>query len=142
MHERVNRSFQSAAAIVIAATLALSGSAWAAPGAYLPLAAQPWLAAAAPAESTVTAAPAESTVTAKPASAAQPAKNEKVKKEKKPKVKQPPHVHTPDAGPWDAGALWITTRAGYNRATYRTAGDGNVGWGFGATHMINTGWSL
>jgi hypothetical protein len=69
-------------------------------------------------------------------------KAKKTRRPKAPKEKRVPHVHTPDAGPWDTGALWVTVRAGYNKATYRTAGDGNFGWGFGATHMLNTGWAL
>ena len=128
MHERVYRSSRSAAAIVIAATLALPASAGAAPGASLPLALEAQLAADAPAATPAPAKPAK--------------KEKKAKAPKAPKVKQPPHVHTPDMGPWDTGANWVTVRAGYNRATYRTAADGNVGWGFGATHMINTGWSI
>jgi len=128
MHERVNRSFRIAATIVIAVALTLSASAGAAPGAFLPLDVQPQLAADAPAT-----APA----------AAQPAKQAKAPKAKKAaKTKSPAHVHSPDAGPWDTGALWITLRAGYNHATYRTAGDGNVGWGFGASRMIKSGWAL
>lgn len=69
-------------------------------------------------------------------------KAKKARGVKAPKAKKVPHVHTAEAGPWDTGALWVTVRAGYNKATYRTAGEGNFGWGFGATHMLNTGWSL
>ena len=69
-------------------------------------------------------------------------KAKKARGPKAPKAKKVPHVHTAEAGPWDTGALWVTVRAGYNKATYRTAGEGNFGWGFGATHMLNPGWSL
>ncbi len=74
-----------------------------------------------------------------------------VKKEKKPKTpkapkkpheKKPPHVHTPEAGPWDQGATWTTLRAGYSRASYATAGEGNVGFGFGFSRMISPSWSF
>ena len=107
-----------------------------------------------------TAVPVPSTAAPAPApSASAPAKIElapaapvptpslggKTKKVRAPKVKKekpPPHVHRPEDGPWDSHALWVSGRAGYNKATYRTAGDGNLGWGFGVTRMINTGWSL
>ena len=61
---------------------------------------------------------------------------------KQPREKQAPHVHTPEAGPWDQGATWVTMRVGYNRAGYHTAGDGNFGFGFGFTHMYNAAWSI
>ena len=78
--------------------------------------------------------------TAAPGATTKPAKG--AKKAKAPKAPKTRHAHKPEDGPWDTGALWVTLRAGYNRATYSTAGDGNVGWNFGATRMINTGWSL
>jgi hypothetical protein len=74
-------------------------------------------------------------------SAAAPAAK-KAKAPKAPRVKTPPHVHTPEAGPWDQGALWVTMRAGFNRAAYRTAAEGNAGFGFGFTRMYNPAWSL
>ena len=69
-------------------------------------------------------------------------KGKAAKAPKAPKVKTPRHAHSPEAGAWDGGALWITLRAGYNQASYRTAGNGSVGYGFGFTRMLNGAWGL
>ncbi|MGH7742565.1 MAG: hypothetical protein ACRENS_11160 [Candidatus Eiseniibacteriota bacterium] len=58
------------------------------------------------------------------------------------KTPSPKHVHDPEAGAWDKGALWVTLRAGFNQASYSTAGNGSVGYGFGFTHMLSPEWGF
>jgi hypothetical protein len=103
------------------------------------LAAGPPRAASAPAAD----APPAPAATAAPAAKSALAKKEKqAKAPKAAKVKSPAHVHTPEAGPWDAGALWVTLRVGFNQASYSTAGNGSVGYGFGFTRVFGPGWAL
>lgn len=79
---------------------------------------------------------------AAPAPAAPDPGKAKAKEPKPAKAKAPRHVHSPDDGPWDGGALWVTLRAGYNKASYETAGGGSVGYGFGFTRMLGPAWSF
>jgi outer membrane protein W len=80
---------------------------------------------------------------AAPAAKSAPAKKEKkAKAPKAAKAKSPAHMHKPENGPWDSGALWVTLRVGFNQASYRTAGSGNVGYGFGFTRMFSQDWAL
>jgi len=102
-------------------------------------------AARAGAANLVAAAEAQPTVAASPAPAAQSAPAKPPKKAKAPKVakpKSPAHAHQPEDGPWDSGATWVTLRVGYNQVSYSTAGNGNVGYGFGFTRMLGPAWAL
>ncbi|HTM57812.1 MAG TPA: hypothetical protein VL123_05295 [Candidatus Udaeobacter sp.] len=145
----------TATAIVIAASLILgpapdarAASRWAPPGTlaadsiHVDSTAVPVPSGAAPAPST----PAPARIELAPAQPVPaPSLGVKTKKVRAPRVKKErpaPHVHRPEDGPWDAHALWVSVRVGYNKATYRTAGDGNVGLGFGVNRMLNTGWGL
>jgi len=79
---------------------------------------------------------------ASPAPAPEKGKAKQAKQPKPAKAKAPRHVHDPDAGPWDGGALWVTLRAGYNKASYKTAGSGSAGYGFGFTRMLGPAWGF
>ena len=70
------------------------------------------------------------------------AKAPKVKKVREPKVNKPKVKTPPPRGPWDKGATWLSVRTGYARAAYRSAGPGNVGFGFGVNRMLNARWSF
>lgn len=66
---------------------------------------------------------------------------EKEKVAKVPKVKPPRPPHNPE-DPWDRGSTWLSVRAGYAKAKYDGSANGNIGGGFGFTHMFFHGWSL
>jgi hypothetical protein len=70
------------------------------------------------------------------------AKAPKAKKVREPKVNKPKVKTPPPQGPWDKGATWLSVRAGYARAAYRSAGPGNAGFGFGVNRMLNPRWSF
>ena len=82
------------------------------------------------------------TDSAKAAPGAKAAKAPKVKKVREPKVNKPKVKTPPPQGPWDKGATWLSVRTGYARAAYRSAGPGNVGFGFGVNRMLNARWSF
>ncbi len=94
----------------------------------------------------VTPAPVTLAPTVTDSAAAKPganvARTPKVKKAREPKVKKPKVKTPPAQGPWDKGATWLSVRTGYARAAYRSAGPGNVGFGFGVNRMLNPRWSF
>jgi outer membrane protein W len=99
--------------------------------------------ASGPARAVAADPPPAPAATSAPAANSAPVKQEKkAKAPKAAKAKSPAHVHTPEAGAWDKGALWVTLRVGFNQASYSTAGNGSVGYGFGFTRMLGPAWAL
>lgn len=126
----------SLAALILAALVATHVPALAQDAPTTPVAADSTAKAPAP----VTLTPATTTSAAAPSAKA--TKQPKVKKVREPKVKKPKVKTPPPQGPWDKSATWLSLRAGYARAAYRTAAPGNVGFGFGVNHMLNAHWSF
>jgi len=83
--------------------------------------------------------PAPAKSAAKPEKKAKAPAKAKVAKVAKVKTPRPPH--NPD-DPWDRGSTWLSVRAGYAKAGYDGSPNGNIGGGFGFTHMFFHGWSL
>lgn len=82
----------------------------------------------------------------KPAATAGAEKPAKQKKTREPKQKQQtaPQVRKERDlnDPWDRGATWLSVRAGCAKAEYDGAANGNLGYGFGFSHMVFHAWSL
>jgi len=108
-----------------------------------PASAQPDSVPATPAPAPAVApAPAAAPAVAADSKPAVQGKTKKVKKPREPKVKKPKTKRPPPQSAWDGGATWISLRAGYAKAAYRHAGNGQGGAGFGANHMLSRRWSI
>lgn len=71
-----------------------------------------------------------------PATTTVPAKPVKAQMVKNPRAPRNLDDH------WDRGSTWLSVRAGYAKAGYEGSASGNVGGGFGFTHMFFPSWSL